>query len=240
MAPPIRVSYDSIANLQFSNPDSPIVAHVNKVMSVEAMIRRNFSTDALRFERDLDNTTSTPSSGPDSPYSRMSRNLSQLLDDTDAEVDAKLMSRLQSTASLTNVRTAGAGQGYAGNLKKSLIVSTFDTISEDDLDGIMEALACYGPVHFKQHLTLSTFKVQFDHSADAEQAQAALDGHVMYPSGKLIRVSIECTLEDSMPRSKSEDLLFKSNSTTSLKQKTPASRSICTRLMITFLIHTNH
>lgn len=132
---PVRSSLDKVSDLFSLSPsDSTDNHHLHHQqnqpaikqkqrhlrISLEAMIQRNLSSDALRPLITYRNSTSseslsgseasTPSrvtcssNGPDSPYSRLSRNLSQLLDEEDAQMDAKLLSNLGNAAknNLTN------------------------------------------------------------------------------------------------------------------------------------------
>jgi RNA recognition motif len=157
-----------------SSPYSPIAADPNILHH-----RHYSSSDALRCLHP--SGSGSGSGGPDSPYSRLSRNLSQLLDEVDAEDDAKLLSRIAS-------RATGNDSAYRNIYEsiKTLVISIGDNCTDTEFDEVLGLVATCGTIVAHSRPSRGSLIVEFAGADDSQHAQSILAGHNLHSSGRLM------------------------------------------------------
>lgn len=237
MAPvPTSTPFDAIFSISPDAGHEEVLKQKRHLrLSFDAMIQRNLSSDTLRPILDhrhilssssSSSSLSTPSrstnsNGPDSPYSRLSRNLSQLLDEEEAETDAKLLSRLGLGEGVSGVGVFEPTFAIADAVGKTGLLSSPRHVtvsiteqggwSEQEFEELMAVLSACG--HFVvSFVSISSAQVMLEmaSSEEAQQVQSLVEGLVLQCSGRLCR-----TVK------------------TSRANKTAVSRSICTPIYCT-------
>lgn len=167
--------------------NSPLSSHFTRL--------KNFSMEALRILQTSTSESSDNSSGPDSPYSRLSRNLSQLLDEADAEDEAKLLEKMSnrgvgSAVSLSSSFVTSPTPSTSYNTTKTIIVTIWDNCDDHQVKDILAVLATCGQIVHYSQISKLVLLVDYLHAEDAINAQSFLDGYTFYPSGQSFGVRL--------------------------------------------------